>query len=143
MNLEKDVAKLIMDAYGLQDGERFHIQYKNNVVKECHYMFEDKTLKYQGVFSNTPYDASSKTFEDIIYDRAKIIKIPWKPKNGENYWTYYGTYYEADDIDWNTSPSTWYTTPTDLCRYKCGIVFRTEEEALKNLESKKKELLEG
>ena len=40
MNLEKDVAKLIIDTYGLQDGERFHIQYKNSVVKECYYMLE-------------------------------------------------------------------------------------------------------
>ena len=139
MNLEKDVAKLIMDAYGLQDGERFHIQYKNNVVKECHYMFEDKTLKYQGVFSNTPYDASHKTFEDIIYGRAEIIKIPWKPKLGECYWTYY----VPDGSDWEASFSVWGDAVLDLCRYKCGIVFRTEEEALKNLESKKKELLEG
>lgn len=139
MNLEKDVAKLIMDAYGLQDGERFHIQYKNNVVKECHYMFEDKTLKYQGVFSNTPYDASHKTFEDIIYGRAEIIKIPWKPELGECYWTYY----LRNDSDWGASFSVWVDNVLDLCRYKCGIVFRTEEEALKNLESKKKELLEG
>ena len=137
MNLEKDVAKLIMDAYGLQDGERFHIQYKNNVVKECHYMFEDKTLKYQGVFSNTPYDASHKTFEDIIYGRAEIIKIPWKPKLGECYWTYC-----VQGSDWEVSFSVWGDAVLDLCRYKCGVVFRTKEEALKNLESKKKELLE-
>ena len=139
MNLEKDVAKLIMDAYGLQDGERFHIQYKNNVVKECYYMFEDKTLKYQGVFSNTLYDASYKTFEDIIYGRAEIIKIPWKPKLGECYWTYC----LCPSSDWGASFSVWGDNVLDLCRYKCGIVFRTEEEALKNLESKKKELLEG
>ena len=137
MNLEKDVAKLVMDTYGLQDGERFHIQYKNNVVKECYYMFEDKTLKYQGVFSNTPYDASHKTFEDIIYGRAEIIKIPWKPKLGEYYWTYC-----CEGRDWEVSFSVWGDAVLDLCRYKCGVVFRTKEEALKNLESKKKELLE-
>lgn len=139
MNLEKDVAKLIMDAYGLQDGERFHIQYKNNVVKECYYMFEDKTLKYHNTVSTALYDASHKTFEDIIYGRAEIVKIPWKPKLGECYWTYY----LCHSSDWGASFSVWGDNVLDLCRYKCGIVFRTEEEALKNLESKKKELLEG
>lgn len=139
MNLEKDVAKLIMDAYGLQDGERFHIQYKNNVVKECYYMFEDKTLKYHNTVSTALYDASYKTFEDIIYGRAEIIKIPWKPKLGECYWTYC----LCPSSDWGASFSVWGDNVLDLCRYKCGIVFRTEEEALKNLESKKKELLEG
>ena len=137
MNLEKDVAKLIMDAYGLQDGERFHIQYKNNVVKECYYMFEDKTLKYHNTVSTALYDASYKTFEDIIYGRAGIIKIPWKPKLGEYYWTYC-----VQGSDWEVSFSVWGDAVLDLCRYKCGVVFRTKEEALKNLESKKKELLE-
>ena len=137
MNLEKDVAKLIMDAYGLQDGERFHIQYKNSVVKECYYLFEDKTLKYHNKVSTALYDASHKTFEDIIYDRANIVKIPWKPTSKEVYWTY-----REVGKDWETLRTWWIDSVTDNCRYKCGIVFRTEEEALKNLESKKKELLE-
>lgn len=137
MNLEKDVAKLIMDAYGLQDGERFHIQYKNNVVKECYYMFEDKTLKYIGDFSNTLYDANPKTFEDIIYGRAEIIKIPWKPKLSCMYWTYIDT-----DKGWGVVTTIWLDSIVDTCRYKCGIVFRTEADALANLEAKKKELLE-
>lgn len=139
MNLEKDVAKLIMDTYGLQEGERFHIQYENNVVKEYYYMFEDGILKCRGVFSGTLYGATHKTFEDIIYGRAEIIKIPWKPKLGECYWTYR----VHSGSDWGASFSVWGDAVFDLCRYKCGIVFRTEEEALKNLESKKKELLEG
>lgn len=137
MNLEKDVAKLIMDAYGLQDGERFRIQYKDSVVKECYYMFEDKTLKYIGDFSNTLYDANPKTFEAIIYGRAEIIKIPWKPKLSYMYWTYIDT-----DKGWGVASTIWLDSIVDTCRYKCGIVFRTEEEALKNLESKKKELLD-
>ena len=137
MNLEKDVAKLIMDAYGLQDGERFHIQYKNSVVKECYYMFENKTLKYIGDFSNILYDANPKTFEDIIYGRAEIIKIPWKPKLAYTYWTYID-----GDKDWGIIATVWTGSVVDTCRYKCGIVFRTEADALKNLESKKKELLE-
>lgn len=139
MNLEKDVAKLIMDAYGLQVGERFHIQYENNVVKESYYMFEDGILKCRGVFSDALYGASHKTFEDIIYGRAEIIKIPWKPKLGEHYWTYC----LQDGSKWGVSLSVWGDGVLDLCRYKCGVVFRTEGEALKNLESKKKEFLEG
>ena len=137
MNLEKDVAKLIMDAYGLQDGERFHIQYKNSVVKGCYYMFEDGTLKYHNEVSTALYNANPKTFEDIIYGRAEIIKIPWKPEFSYLYWTYIDT-----DKGWGVVSTIWLNSIVDTCRYKCGIVFRTEEEALKNLESKKKEFLD-
>lgn len=46
------------------------------------------------------------------------------PKNGDIYYTYFG-------FTWGVTWEIWIDTPADYARLKSGIVFQTEEEAIK------------
>lgn len=50
-------------------------------------------------------------------------KIPFKPREGEMYWTYIG--------DWTPHEEFWDGDAYDCIHKACGCVFRTKEEALK------------
>lgn len=68
---------------------------------------------------------ASCNFVDLLTGKAKIIKLPWKPKYKDKYWTFYIDDYDKLDIDW----SIWAEEVAELARLKAGWVFRTKEEA--------------
>ena len=75
--------------------------------------------------------ARSTLLLGIIIGNYSVVKLPWKPKVAEQY-------------SYCLSPghavvsSTWRCAPTDLCYWKAGNCFKTEEEA----RIKGKEILE-
>lgn len=54
-----------------------------------------------------------------------IIKLPWKPKYKDKYWTFYINDHDKLDTDWNI----WTEEVAELARLKAGWVFCTKEEA--------------
>lgn len=69
--------------------------------------------------------------DSILIGQTEVIKIPWKPKKGEAYWHYSKGWEQATFRKWEG-------TLDDLCTWKCGSCFRTEEEA----NTKGKEIME-
>lgn len=69
--------------------------------------------------------------DQILIGQTEVIKIPWKPKKGEAYWHYSKVWEQATFRNWEG-------TLDDLCTWKCGSCFRTEEEA----NAKGKEIME-
>lgn len=61
---------------------------------------------------------------DILAGKYGIKKQPWKPKDGELYWTYFNN-------NWFVDRNTYSDEPMHHMREKCGAVFRTKEEAIK------------
>lgn len=56
-------------------------------------------------------------------DRFKIVKKPWRPKDGETYYTYVSRCFFVNRYTWSS----------DAWEYgilKSGVVFRTKEEAV-------------
>ena len=70
--------------------------------------------------------------DQILIGQTEVIKIPWKPKKGEAYWHYSKVWEQATFRKWDG-------TLDDLCTWKCGSCFRTEEEA----NTKGKEIMEA
>lgn len=63
--------------------------------------------------------------ELMFSDKMRIIKKPWKPKDGGKYW-----YVWFDKIrNYNVSSSNWEKHSADFNRYITGNCFKTEEEA--------------
>lgn len=60
---------------------------------------------------------------DLLIGKKEIIKLPWRPKPGEYYYTYNSL--------WEIISVSWRDDLYDLCWQKLDLVFRTEEEALK------------
>lgn len=74
-----------------------------------------------------------KTFTTnaLIAGTREIVKLSWKPKKGDTCWYY--------SIGWKRAISlTWEGEIFELCLWKCGNCFKTEEEA----ETKGKEIME-
>lgn len=63
-------------------------------------------------------------FTLLINGKAKIIKLPWKPKKGDDYYTFGG----SDGI-WRVSQQHWTCHPFDLAVLAKGWAFPTREEA--------------
>lgn len=74
---------------------------------------------------------SSLTLEYILNGDYKAVPKPWKPKEGERYW------FHSKALN-QTSSRRWYGQNYDLCLWKVGNCFRTEEEA----KTKGKEIME-
>ena len=67
----------------------------------------------------------------IINGSYSVVKLPWKPKDGDAYWKW-ATYLELAQFKrWNGSS-------TDFACWKLGNCFKTSEEA----QSKGKEIME-
>ena len=121
MNKMKDVAVLL----GVQLNEEFKI---DNTSRDGYRDIYYCALKEDGLyFKDTKVDQSLLT--DIIAGKIEIIKLPFKPKHGEFYWTL------LDDIgsnDLHSHQHEFIGTTSDYKNYYLGLCFRTKEEAEAN-----------
>lgn len=69
---------------------------------------------------------ASCNFVDLLTGVSKIIKLPWKPKKGEEYWTIHRSPLNST---WVVILDAWDDNPIDFAFYKAGWVYRTREEA--------------
>lgn len=67
----------------------------------------------------------------LLTGKYKAVPKPWKPKKGDEYW-------RCSSIRGFVSSAIWLDDVIDLCGWKSGNCFRTEEEA----KSKGKEIME-
>lgn len=69
---------------------------------------------------------ASCNFVDLLTGKAKIVKLPWKPKEGETYWTF--ILYDSD-IRLGIEPHKWLDDIFDFALFKAGWIYRSYEEA--------------
>ena len=60
-------------------------------------------------------------------------KLPWKPQYADKYYYLEIAGLSVDEI--RAIPTFWCNTTADNFRWRCGIVFRTEKEALEKREA--------
>lgn len=126
MNYIGKVAEML----GVEIGEEFKIEFDNGMLSINNYMLLD-----EGMFCSDGLSMSASCFGYLIKGEYKIVKLPFKPKNGDKYYTYY-----TNKEEWLIWDSTWSGDVSDYARLKSGIVFRTSQEALNALPQKYKEL---
>lgn len=66
------------------------------------------------------------SFVKLCTGEAKIVKLPFKPKQGDVYWTFYRSTFSDK---WLVTSVTWTNTVTDIAKLKVGWCYRTEAEA--------------
>lgn len=106
-NLIPEIAKML----GVELGEEFKVK------------GDDRTYWFDldGLHSGE-YAADDEDLHDLFCGVTEIIKLPWKPKEGEKYWSFLPG-------AWMVTWYTWDDSPIDFAFYKVGWVFRTKEEA--------------
>lgn len=127
MNYYKQIAEML----GIELGEEFSLKgnYTGEINRPRYKITQEEGLMYS---TGSKEWKRSIILLSIIDGAYSIVKLPWKPKNGDSYyrWGKDGrrAYYES-----------WYDRGLDLSYWKLGNCFKTREEA----ETKGKELMEA
>lgn len=126
MNYYKKIAEML----GVELGEEFSIK---NIQTEDINRARYKITQEEGIMYSIDREkwVRSAVIMSIINGSYSVVKLPWKPKNDEKYWYYSETINQATYHKWSFGNY-------DLCLWKLGNCFRTEEEA----EAKGKEIVE-
>lgn len=126
MNYYKQFAEML----GVELEEEFSVKNcKTNELNRPRY----KITQEEGIMYSIDREkwVRSVLLMSIINGSYSVVKLPWKPKNDEKYWYYSETINQATYHKWSFANY-------DLCLWKAGNCFRTEEEA----EAKGKEIVE-
>lgn len=118
MNYYKKIAEML----GVELEEEFKL--KPSCLEKpwnCLYRFSKDGLENK--YSDLSWVKCEKgAIDNILIGQTEVIKIPWKPKEGELYWYYSKTLNQAISRNWDAENYA-------LCLWKCGNCFKTEKEA--------------
>ena len=122
-NYMAEVAKI----FGVELGESFKITSDTRGVYQNYYRFSENNCfetSYDGV--EWKMTTAAVLLKYILMGDIRIVKLPWKPREGEKYYVpriairpedrHYYYYWDNDGVD--------------IKRYDMGIVCKTKEEAI-------------
>lgn len=113
-NLIPEIARML----GVEIGEEFKVEGDNRT-----YWFDLDGL-HSGEY--VAEDEDDAMLHDLLCGEVEIIKIPWKPKLNERYWTFMSSLEGGKLYVLNYM---WDNSVIDVALHKVGWVFRTCEEA--------------
>lgn len=116
-NLIPEIAKLL----GVEVGEEFKIKGEDELT----YRFDSYGLKLthdSGI--ELAQISANVAFVDLVNGKDEIVKLPWKPKKGDAYYTF-----EVFRGKWVVRSLWWTGAPCNYALLDKGWVFRTKEEA--------------
>lgn len=128
--MTKNLIPIIAKELGVEIGEEFAIE--GDVGR---YRFTKTNLEWLDVdhYAEDWIAAEDCVAASLVYGFSEIIKLPFEPKVGEIFWTYWQS--------WQVTNFVWVDGFTNHClRKSCGLIFRTEAEALAARPAKYKEL---
>lgn len=117
MNYYKKIAEML----GVELGEEFNLKQNKtkNIIRPRY-----KITQEEGLMCSTGGEKwnRSSSLLAIFSGAYSIVKLPWKPKEGEAYWYYSETFQHA-------FASEWIGSLCDLLYWKSGNFFKTKKEA--------------
>jgi hypothetical protein len=117
-NMAKNLIPQIAQMLGVELFEEFKVVHKTGFEIICNFTQE-------GVFVQGCSDRYNKELlADIICGKDEIVKLPWKPKRGDAYFTF-----DRKGNKWITNSYGWGDFPDEYALLDKGWVFRTKEEA--------------
>lgn len=119
-NLIPDVAQML----GVEIGEEFKVdRYEYDGLT---FKFAENMLMSRSDLKGAEWGITYVILSELLGGDAEIVKIPWKPKEEEHYYTFTSTYKYTK---WKIGLNCWHTEPQNLAFLKAGWVFRTRQEA--------------
>lgn len=110
----------IAEMLGVELGEEFKVNLNG---WEKIYRFNNNGLF--GEIQTEKWIACPELFGLLVTGNAKIVKLPWKPKKGELYYSF-GF---RGCPKWGVSQQNWANHPCDYALLDKGWAYRTKEEA--------------
>ena len=113
-NLIPEICKML----GVELGEEFKIEGDNRT-----YWFDLDGL-HSGEY--VAEDEDDAMLHDLLCGEVEIIKLPWKPKQDETFYTF-GIH--ATENKWVVVSAEWWDNVKNLALYKIGWIYRSQAEA--------------
>ena len=113
-NLIPEICKML----GVELGEEFKIEGDNRT-----YWFDLDGL-HSGEY--VAEDEDDAMLHDLLCGEVEIVKLPWKPKQDETFYTF-GIH--ATENKWVVVSVKWWDNVKNLALYKIGWVYRSQAEA--------------
>lgn len=126
----KNLIPIIAKELGVELNEPFKIAGNGDSLwrfTETNFQFYDKH------FQDDWINVKPQSVATLVLETPEIIKLPFEPKEGEIFWTYW-TNWSVTDFEWEDN-----NVNFDFRKF-CGCIFRTEAEAIKARPKKYKEL---
>ncbi len=116
-NLIPEICKML----SVELGEEFKIKGYNGVT----YRFANDGLRLAHDDGSRKFDTTANmALIDLLSGIAEIVKMPWKPQVGENYYTF-----SSFNGSWRIWKQRWINHPSDLALLDKGWVYRSKEGA--------------
>ncbi len=123
--------KQFAEMLGLELGEKFELTYDDGTINEDTYKIEEDGFYYKKKQGEYWLAEPSTTVNKLINGYCKAVSKQWKPKFGEQYWSYSARINKA-------ICGVFGEFVEDYAIWKSGNCFKTKEEA----ETKGKEIME-
>ena len=118
--MSKNLIPEIAHMLGVEIWEEFKVVYKVGFEIICNFTKEGVFVHEEGCSGK--HDKELLT--DIICGKAEIVKLPWKPKKGEYYYTF-----ELLGDKWVVHSFWWGGFPNEYAVLDKGWVYRSQAEA--------------
>lgn len=118
-NLIPEIAQML----GVAIGEEFKIKGEDELT----YRFDSDGLKLthdNGI--ELAQISANVAFVDLVNGKDEIVKLPWKPKQDETFYTF-GIH--ATENKWVVVSVKWWDNVKNLALYKIGWIYRSQAEA--------------
>ena len=126
-NLIPEIAQML----GVELGEEFKVK----GYKLTYMITDDKGLMATDDSPETGWTPANTLFAALLNGDAEIVKIPWKPKMYEEYWTF-----GKLGKQWTVGTLSWKELPYEILLLGKGWVYRTRAEAKTALPAVAKEM---
>ena len=115
-NLIPQIAEML----GVEIGEEFEVKGREHIF----HFVDNGLIAYRTDGSVLPHENCLIYFLWLINGEEEIIKLPWKPKKGETYYTF-----ELLGDKWVVRPVWCGGFPNEYALFEKGWVYRSKEEA--------------
>lgn len=122
--MSKNLIPQIAQMLGVELGEGFKIKGEDELM--TYRLNSDGLQVTYGDGIELSYISTNSAFVALVNGTDEIVKLPWKPKEGESYWTF--ILYDCD-IRLGIEPRKWTNDMFDFAFLKAGWIYRTCEEA--------------
>ena len=116
--MAKNLIPQIAQMLGVELGEEFKVEGDNRT-----YWFDLDGL-HSGEY--VVEDEDDAMLHDLLCGEVEIVKIPWKPKQDETFYTF-GIH--ATENKWVVVSVKWWDNVKNLALYKIGWIYRSQAEA--------------
>lgn len=123
--MSKNFITEITKMLGVELGEEFKVKGEDELT----YRFDSDGLKLthdSGI--ELAQISANVAFVDLVNGKDEIVKLPWKPKAGEQYYSFGGRFF-GDPTVWIVIDVIWQGLAYDVAMFDKGWVYRTKEEA--------------